>query len=99
MYTIRWADVRQLTPGARWAENAGVDRNHVELRLRETTDGWQVTARFYAGGLLLETWSRDYQHLGFAESGYREVRRRAERWLNGLHIKGLKPITWRRERN
>lgn len=99
MYEIRWADVRAEVPGARWAEDAGVDRKHVELRLRKSDEGCQVTARFYAGGVLLETWSRDYQMQAHAENGYREVKRRANRWLNGFHLRGLKPPAWRRERN
>ncbi|MFZ5815351.1 MAG: hypothetical protein ACOY93_08605 [Bacillota bacterium] len=91
---IVWSDVRAEVPDALWAENAGIGRQHVEVRLRQTAEGYEATARFYAGGLLLETWTNRYRILGAAQNGYQEVRRRAERWLNGFHVRGLRPARW-----
>lgn len=94
MIDITWTN--QSTPGAVRAQSAEVDQQRVEVRMAAIPDGWAVTIRFYVDGRRMETWHRAYRGRGWADDGYQEVKRRAERWLRGLGLRGLCPAKWHR---
>lgn len=80
------------------AENAKGEGQFAEVRLKVTPDGFQVQIRYYAGGNMLERWTRTYKSRAHADNAVRTVKDRAERWFNGMRLKNLRPEGWERER-
>lgn len=96
MSGITWTDVLALVPQPIQAHDAAHGTRRVEARMWRIPGAdmpYQLQFTLRVQGTVIETWVHDYTARGLsaAHNAYADAKTRAERWLDGTPIEGVRP--------